>query len=1072
MRPLSPRSLFLFSLSSSPSSSSSTLPFFLKISHFSTSSNYQSYSRRQEEESRNVRVSVWWDFENCHLPVGVNVFKIANAITAAVRTNGIKGPVQITAFGDVLQLSRPNQEALSSTGINLTHIPNGGKNSADRSLLVDLMCWVSQNPPPAHLFLISGDRDFAGILHRLRMNNYNILLASLETAPDVLCSAASIMWHWNALVRGENLKGKHYNHPPDGPFNSWYGLQKVPLEDPFAVTEQPACARIEDVSEPMSVSKVRPVPRTVMRQIRSILKSQPKGLSLNDLREKLAKSDVDMDKDYYGHKKFHRFLLSMPHILQIKSGSDGQIFVHSVASKAPDSYESSAVPTASVFNSDDLDIACKSKIKVEAGNREDAGRKPSCVASPVSHAENPPEKVQEQSPCGISITEAATGKTLLPASPETHVVEPSNDVQHPCPTGEQDVIVASAQVTESHLRPDGEQISEPEVGFIQKMWRKLLGNDNCGSENARCRVPEKDSTSVDRFARKSANTLENSDTSGKAKAEDQCDSENAGHSIAEKRAIKKNNKSPSIDSVKKAQAMDQLVKLSKLESDPIHRVSHSSSSNEYPVEERTSGSAVTSSDNSRSSPGIFNRMISWLQFWKSGTNNDNLSGEHDKEMNHPSNISGNHELYSTDSFWRDMESFICTPRGSFIVSQSRTREEMVQNLQMGGPSILKPLSESDLLHLVDLLITEKKWVEECPSQPLPFRLYHQVGKSSSLSHAHGSAGLRSIFLSKTSDSDLQRSSEHDGEGKNYSIPQTGVSAPATSKKRTDRSRSDILADFQKLVNEMLREHPEGYNLGYFRKTFRERFGYPLDLQKLGYQKLASLLQIMPGVKIQSSYIIPSDKASYASDQLETSILDTQGSSASHALSNSDIELSDSAKKDDGNDSPWEELGPVSIAGSEERKMESKSRGKSTEQINLPKHPHYEPCISDEDFSDSEGEIPSLTGQQGRGNLRNNEEDSSLLQILDSWYSSKGSESSRNKSENVDATVDCLTDSLELSNQCTAGTNSESFTGNYRRKQKPQKTYTFVSDPVVNKKDKLIEGILGSLKKPSDSRMQH
>lgn len=91
----------------------------------------------------------------------------------------------------------------------------GGKNSADRSLLVDLMYWVSRNPPPAHVFLISGDRDFAGILHRLRMNNYNILLASPESAPSVLCSASNIMWQWSSLLKGETLPGKLFNQPPE-----------------------------------------------------------------------------------------------------------------------------------------------------------------------------------------------------------------------------------------------------------------------------------------------------------------------------------------------------------------------------------------------------------------------------------------------------------------------------------------------------------------------------------------------------------------------------------------------------------------------------------------------------------------------------------------------------------------------------------------------------------------------------------------------------------------------------------------------------------------------------------------
>lgn len=68
---------------------------------------------------------MWWDFENCEIPAGVNEFKVAHAITTAIRTNGMKGPVQITAFGDVYKLARNRQNALSSSGINIVHIPKG-----------------------------------------------------------------------------------------------------------------------------------------------------------------------------------------------------------------------------------------------------------------------------------------------------------------------------------------------------------------------------------------------------------------------------------------------------------------------------------------------------------------------------------------------------------------------------------------------------------------------------------------------------------------------------------------------------------------------------------------------------------------------------------------------------------------------------------------------------------------------------------------------------------------------------------------------------------------------------------
>lgn len=114
----------LSSLSSSLSSSSSlsfpSRPLLLHFSQFSTSSSW-----RPDEDSRNVKVSVWWDFENCSIPLGTNVFKVSHLITSAVRANGIKGPLQIYAFGDVFQLSRANQEALSSTGISLNHVPHG-----------------------------------------------------------------------------------------------------------------------------------------------------------------------------------------------------------------------------------------------------------------------------------------------------------------------------------------------------------------------------------------------------------------------------------------------------------------------------------------------------------------------------------------------------------------------------------------------------------------------------------------------------------------------------------------------------------------------------------------------------------------------------------------------------------------------------------------------------------------------------------------------------------------------------------------------------------------------------------
>ncbi|KAL4587154.1 hypothetical protein LXL04_000020 [Taraxacum kok-saghyz] len=94
------------------------------------------------------------------------------------------------------------------------------------------------------------------------MNNYNILLASTDNAPAVLCSAASIMWQWPAIIKGENQNGKHFNQPPDGPYASWYGHYKVQLEDPFAVSNQTSWMQSEEGSD-----TTRPIPKEVMNMI-------------------------------------------------------------------------------------------------------------------------------------------------------------------------------------------------------------------------------------------------------------------------------------------------------------------------------------------------------------------------------------------------------------------------------------------------------------------------------------------------------------------------------------------------------------------------------------------------------------------------------------------------------------------------------------------------------------------------------------------------------------------------------------------------------------------------------------
>jgi hypothetical protein len=511
----------------------------------------------------------------------------------------------------------------------------GGKNSADRSLLVDLMYWVSQNPPPAHLFLISGDRDFASILHRLRMNNYNILLASPESAPGVLCSAASIMWQWHALIRGEDLTGKHFNQPPDGPYGSWYGHSKVPLENPFLVTEQPAFSRAEDLPEPSSDSKPRAVPKMVMKLIRHILNSHPKGLSITELRSELGKSNVSIDKDLYGYKKFSRFLLSMPHILKLQSEGDGQFLVHGVTPKIPEPFECNpVVSTGHASNNGVQDPSATSKRIGEV--RSIAGAvngKSSLPPSSVSNVKEPPKKIQEHSPLGRSITGPVDEKSSLRPSPEIDVEE----LQKQSPPNEKVV----EQVSEGHLTPVVEQDSVAEVGFFKRVWRKCFGNRDGGFKNKSQSIPEICSTSGVSSEEKSQDTAVYCSTS--------------------------------VNGSKMEKVDDKCAKSASQDANPICQVPYSSASNESAMDSQNATDSEASGDKLRINPGLFNRVVNWCKFWRSDPKSEILSDQSREKLDHIISQSGKHELFSKDSFWTEMESFMDTPNGSIIVSQSRTR---------------------------------------------------------------------------------------------------------------------------------------------------------------------------------------------------------------------------------------------------------------------------------------------------------------------------------------------------------------------------------------------------------------
>ncbi|KAF9669807.1 hypothetical protein SADUNF_Sadunf13G0002800 [Salix dunnii] len=155
-----------------------------------------------ETQYVNAKTSVWWDIENCAVPRDCDPHAIAQNISSALAKMNYCGAVSISAYGDTHRIDSAVQQALSSTGIALNHVPAGVKDASDKKILVDMLFWAVDNAAPGNYLLISGDRDFSNALHQLRMRRYNILLAQPQKASASLLAAAKSVWLWTSLLAG------------------------------------------------------------------------------------------------------------------------------------------------------------------------------------------------------------------------------------------------------------------------------------------------------------------------------------------------------------------------------------------------------------------------------------------------------------------------------------------------------------------------------------------------------------------------------------------------------------------------------------------------------------------------------------------------------------------------------------------------------------------------------------------------------------------------------------------------------------------------------------------------------
>lgn len=263
----------------------------------------QSKRERQKEESEHV--AIFWDVDNCAPPTGSSGRSIALAVRSSIQKLNA-GP--IVSFKAYLELSSettvPNaaqvqlRSELQGCGVSLIDTPKSGrKDVADKMMITDLLAFAIDQPAPATVVLISGDRDFAYPLGTLRNRGYEVVLIvpPIGAVPILEASATVVMsWRQDVLGIERNAAGKPYSsYSHQGPSTpAKPSLSSEPTSSASPLTGLPAGQHRHDR---------RPSIRTmeIFGSLISLLQQMRKDGQTKPLRSAVAARLVSSDRNVF-----------------------------------------------------------------------------------------------------------------------------------------------------------------------------------------------------------------------------------------------------------------------------------------------------------------------------------------------------------------------------------------------------------------------------------------------------------------------------------------------------------------------------------------------------------------------------------------------------------------------------------------------------------------------------------------------------------------------------------------------------------------------------------------------------
>ncbi|KAF8111843.1 hypothetical protein N665_0072s0054 [Sinapis alba] len=154
-------------------------------------------------EAKFEEAATWicWDIENMPIPKGCKAEEISQKISSSLSELNYRGPISISAYGNMNHIQPSVKKALSSTGIVLKHVTLTSRDFS--SHISDKLFGCSRNyPPPANLMLIARYEEASPIIFGHWQNyGYNALLAHPPNASDSFLASANTTLLWKSLVQ-------------------------------------------------------------------------------------------------------------------------------------------------------------------------------------------------------------------------------------------------------------------------------------------------------------------------------------------------------------------------------------------------------------------------------------------------------------------------------------------------------------------------------------------------------------------------------------------------------------------------------------------------------------------------------------------------------------------------------------------------------------------------------------------------------------------------------------------------------------------------------------------------------